>query len=438
MSKRNFTLLIIILIIITLVILVLFSFSKGPTPNNPGEDTNFFSNFNPFNKNKTTTPGDETPADISGYEPDNTIPENIKLKKVSSMPIAGYGVFVKERYKEVPPPEINTEAPQEKTKKPTPPATEFVTALRYVDMATGNIYQTFADKINEQKFSSTVIPKIHEAIFGSKAESVVMRYLANDDLSIQTFTGSLPKELLGADSSILNEIKGSFLPDNITSISVSPDLTKIFYLFETEEGSAVGVTAGVSGTTKTQIFSSPFSEWLSDWPTTNLITLTTKPSGLVPGYVYALNPTKKSFTKILGDINGLTTLTNPNGKSILYSNNTLSLNIFTIGTKNITPLGVNTLSDKCTWSKASIVVYCAVPTFTTQAVYPDDWYKGKISFSDNIWKINTSTGETTLISDPYIVAGEDIDGIKLILDKDEKYLFFVNKKDSFLWELELE
>ena len=33
--------------------------------------------------------------------------------------------------------------------------------------------------------------------------------------------------------------------------------------------------------------------------------------------------------------------------------------------------------------------------------------------------------------------GEDIDGIKLALDKDETFLFFVNKKDSFLWELQL-
>ena len=32
---------------------------------------------------------------------------------------------------------------------------------------------------------------------------------------------------------------------------------------------------------------------------------------------------------------------------------------------------------------------------------------------------------------------EKLDGIKLALDAGENYLFFVNKKDSFLWELNL-
>ena len=32
---------------------------------------------------------------------------------------------------------------------------------------------------------------------------------------------------------------------------------------------------------------------------------------------------------------------------------------------------------------------------------------------------------------------EDIDAIKLTIDEGENYLFFVNKKDSYLWELDL-
>ena len=41
-----------------------------------------------------------------------------------------------------------------------------------------------------------------------------------------------------------------------------------------------------------------------------------------------------------------------------------------------------------------------------------------------------------MIADPVTInGGEDIDGIKLAMDEGENYLFFVNKKDSFLWEL---
>jgi len=42
-----------------------------------------------------------------------------------------------------------------------------------------------------------------------------------------------------------------------------------------------------------------------------------------------------------------------------------------------------------------------------------------------------------MIADPVLINGEQIDGIKLKLNKSQDYLFFVNKKDSYLWKLEL-
>ena len=45
---------------------------------------------------------------------------------------------------------------------------------------------------------------------------------------------------------------------------------------------------------------------------------------------------------------------------------------------------------------------------------------------------------TNFILDPISMpGGEEVDGIKLQIDPTEKYLFFVNKKDSFLWEITL-
>ena len=79
-----------------------------------------------------------------------------------------------------------------------------------------------------------------------------------------------------------------------------------------------------------------------------------------------------------------------------------------------------------------------MPKFINAGLYPDIWYQGEVSFSDQFWKIDIQTGNATLLLDPLTVpGGEEIDGIKLALDKDEDYLFFVNKKDSFLWKLEL-
>ncbi len=416
MSKRNFILIVIILVVIIAVVFGFFYFYQPANKTDTTEGTNFFANFLPFGKSKTTTPIDTNqPIDISGYVPPaETDISTLKLKKISSFPIAGYGIFMKEK-------ELGIFSP----------------ALRYVNKATGNIYQTFVDRIDERKFSFTVIPKVYEAFFGNKGESVVMRYLKGDNKTIETFVGALQKEYLGADSVGTNEITGSFLPENISDISVSPDASKIFYLFNIGDNTA-GVTYSLETKTKTQVFDSPFIEWLSFWPNNKMITITTKPSFGVPGYMYAINPDNKNFNKILGGINGLTTLASPSGKMILYADNNLSLNIFNTETRNSNLLGVKTLPEKCVWGTASDVVYCAVPKFIDRAQYPDSWYQGEVSFSDEIWKIDVITGNTTMILDPISVEnGEEVDGIKLNLDEGQNYLLFVNKKDSHLWELVL-
>ncbi|MCC7160551.1 hypothetical protein IT399_02440, partial [Candidatus Nomurabacteria bacterium] len=142
--------------------------------------------------------------------------------------------------------------------------------------------------------------------------------------------------------------------------------------------------------------------------------------------------------KIFGGINGLTTLASPDGKSILYSDNNLSLSVYHTDTKTTDVLGIRTLPEKCVWNKTSVSVYCGVPKSIIGSNYPDTWYQGEISFSDQIWKVNTQDLKSQILLDPLTVkGGEEIDGTKLMVDEAENYLFFVNKKDSFLWELEL-
>lgn len=445
MSRRNFTLLIIITgIIVMLIVGFLYSRNTPTSPTGGDSGTNFLARFNPFGNNTdTTTDNENEPVDITGETPTETPTQSaeIKLRKISSVPVAGFNIFLKERLKEIPviTPEVTTTetttpAPK-KTTKPTPPPTEFAQATRYVDRKTGNIYQLFLDKLEERRFSTTIIPKVYESIFVNKNNSILMRYLKPDARTIETFLGGIPKEVLGADTDT-NEIKGIFLSDNITDLSLSPDSSKIFYLLNAGE-SVVGTVLDIATNKKTQVFDSPFTEWLSFWPNASMVTLTTKPTAFVQGHMYTLNPTTKSFSRVLGDIAGLTTLTSPNGKLVLYGDSSLSLSTYDVAKKTSTSLGLRTMPEKCVWGSVSDVVYCAVPKLPTGAEYPDSWYQGEVSFSDQIWKINIITGNTELISDPFIASGEEVDGIKLSLDTSQKYLLFVNKKDSFLWKLDL-
>ena len=437
MSRRNFTLLIIVATAVLLVALGYLYFNQTPSgEGGESSGTNFISKFNPFGTKTTAPPKVAQPVDVSGYKIEPVVEtQNVKLKKVSSMPVAGFGVFQKERLIEspplAPPPQGGEDS---KKKQPPKPLTEFIPSLRYVARATGNIYQTFADQIKEEKFSTTIIPKVYEAYFGDKGNVVIMRYLKKDDKTIETFVGNLPKETLGVDTNQNNEIRGSFLPENISDISMSPDTMNIFYLWNMGD-SAIGTTYDLVSK-KIQIFDSPFTEWLSQWPNTKMLTLTTKPSATVPGYMYAIDPSKKPPSKILGDINGLTTLTSPNGKLILYADNALSLNIYNTENGSTTSAGARTLPEKCVWAKAGYAIYCAVPKVIEGALYPDAWYQGEVSFTDEIWKIDPANGSEKMIAGG-AETSEGIDGIKLALDEGENYLFLVNKKDSFLWELEL-
>jgi hypothetical protein len=153
--------------------------------------------------------------------------------------------------------------------------------------------------------------------------------------------------------------------------------------------------------------------------------------------MYEVDTGTKNFSRVLGPINGLTTLTSPNGKLTLYGDDNLSLYLYHNDTKTSDLLGIKTLPEKCVWGSGNDVIYCAVPK-TISGTYPDDWYQGTISFSDQFWKIDAKTENTTLLFDPStITGGEEADGIKLATDTGENYLFFVNKKDSYLWEYAL-
>ena len=449
MSKRNFILLIIILLIVILAVFGFLYFNKPTGQLEQGtRGTNFFSQFNPFANPKPQTNISTGSGSTTTTPPPTTIPANVKLKKVSSMPIAGFTIFKKKDWCLVARTSqhlvqlltTSTHANSTTTKKitkTTAPLTEMSLALRYVARATGNIYETFADTIQEGQFSTTVIPQVYDAYFGNNGSSVVMRYLQTYSDTIETFMGTLPKESLGADTIANNQITGSLLPNDIKSISLSPDNSSMFYLFDSGDN-MIGTTLNFTTNKKVQIFDSPFTEWASVWGNSKTITLTTKPAYGVPGYAYQMDQNGKNFNQVLGGVNGLTTLASPDGKLILYGDDGLNLNIYNTSTNTSTLIGVKTLPEKCVWSSDSATIYCAVPKNIPMNQYPDAWYQGEVSFDDQFWQIDVATGNTTMLVDPITIpGGQEIDGIKLAVDSGENYLFFVNKKDSYLWEFSL-
>jgi len=431
MSKKT------ILIIVAIFLLILGGlYAYGSYIQSPEEGGGgFFGEFLPFGKTPenpdkippNTDPGevgDVTTPEGPGTIPPigNNSPERIPtLRRISQDPISGGIVFVK----------TTEEIVSGKKTKATS------TLIRFTDRGTGHIFETSPDTLAHTKISNTTVPKIYESLWGKDGTRVILRYLESDE-SIESYNALLAAQKIASSTNIevtAYKLEGDYLPTEITQLVFSPLKDKMFYM--TGNTTARGIVVNADGTRGTEIFTSPFTEWISEWPGTNTITLTTKASGITPGHVYTLNAQNSRFEKIFGGIAGLTTRTSSDLAYTLYSESILggtTLKLYDIKHKTGLSLNIATLSEKCVWNKRSTVAYCAVPRQLPNTLYPDAWYQGKISFEDSIWRVNTGSQSAILVHN---LNGTSIDAINLFLDDSEQFLFFTNKKDSAFWSLRL-
>ena len=307
------------------------------------------------------------------------------------------------------------------------------TLIRYIERATGHINETRSDSLAIKKISNTTIPKIHEAVWSSDGSKLILRYIKDDSSVIRTFYAKI-----ATTSRPEQAIEGIFLPDGIREVSVSGN--KIFYMNETGSGSQ-GILANIDGSAKTSVFNSSFNDWRFSLSSLTGAILYTRPSGIAEGSAYILNTANGSYSKVANSLPGLVALGNVDNSRILISatvNRALTTTVFYSKTNKNDSLGIQTIADKCVWSvKNKNILFCAVPRSLSNGTYPDDWYKGKISFDDGVWKINAVSGETENLFDPELEAGISMDMFKLSLNKEENMLLFTNKKDMTVWAYNL-
>lgn len=329
------------------------------------------------------------------------------------------------------------------TKEPVGGAGIFGDVIRYIQRADGNIFETKTDTLTVNRLSNKTIPKIYEAIWaqtgggqGGAGDIVITRQLKDDNETIESFAAKLS----GSASSTEKQLSGVYLPQRISALAISPDKSKMFYLYPSGTGTS-GIFANADGSKKTLIFESPLSEWLADFADNKTVVLTTKPSAGATGFSYFLNTANGSVSKILGKIAGLTILVSPDKKLALYDESvtgSFRTKIYDLTGNRSTDFALQTLPEKCVWSRIEpTVVFCAAPKATPVCSYPDCWYQGRVAFGDDIWKINVATGETNRLISPETFVNKTIDVINPLLNENESFLLFVNKIDLSLWILDI-
>lgn len=366
-----------------------------------------------------TTPSETTPEDGTIFTPGagTALPRLYELHKSQ---VAGVGLV------------------ETKDKK------GFVTNVtaRYIERGLGHIYETQLSTYVESRIVNETRSRLGEALWGNGGKSVVVRFV--DD----TEGGIIKTRIVNIGASTISFARGTsteavstgflkteevYLPDSVPFIAISEDSSdKLFYL----EG-GVGATATFKNTSVSKIFSSAFTEWLPQFPNQKLVTLTTRPSATVPGHMFFLNTGTKAVTKILGNINGLTTLTSRDGKLVIYSETKEGgpeISIYDVSKNEFHSLSLKTLPEKCVWGiKKTPLVYCAVPQTIQNASYPDQWYQGLVSFSDELWEIDSKTFSTRKIMTPRTLGAPVLDIVNLTLSSDDAYLLFMNKISGTPW-----
>lgn len=327
-----------------------------------------------------------------------------------------------------------------------PKNTETVAMTRYVDAGSGLLYDRAIRKVEDKRqITNNSIPRVAEAFFDNTKNNVVMRYLKDD--VIETYVAKLTfakidPNLTQAEKDAITkiaEMTGEFLPENIQTVAMSRDKKSLFYMNPLGSGVA-GITYNFSTKAKKQIFDSPLREWIAGWSNDSKINLTTKASALAPGYAYVLDTKTAAFSKVIGSSKGLTTLMSPDGKKILYAevgDDGISTFVIELATGKKTSISPSAIPEKCIWTSDSKTIYCAAPVKSTPFVYPDDWYKGKVTFSDALWVIDATDYVGNIEYDFLSKNNASIDAVNLELRSEEDYIGFINKKDGTLWGLDL-
>lgn len=301
--------------------------------------------------------------------------------------------------------------------------------VRYVERETGHVLQATTADLEIERISNETVARVHEALFVEDGKSVIMRYLDGNE-TIKTIYRTIERDPTA-------ETGNALFPNNIPSMVVSKDTTQIFYLTELSNG-ANGYTSSPNGTERKLVFTSPIKEWLANWSGDSTISLNTKPSNGIDGLLFLLNSETGEAKKRLSKVPGLISLTAPDSKNVLYSENDELGTSLTLSQDKSSRAVIDftALAEKCVWSELEEIIYCASSFSGEAATYPDDWYKGLVSFGDDIWVYDVEAGVGELFFD-LEAEGQELDITNMFLDEKESHIFFTNKKDLTLWSLRI-
>lgn len=299
----------------------------------------------------------------------------------------------------------------------------------YYSKLNGNVYETDFEGENTTTKTNVNIPDLIITIWSYDKTKAINIYKENETIK-KVFYDFATQKAIQLDS-------------RIKWVNFAPNKDRIAYQFVDNSIDINKIAiADPNGLNYQNIFPIRMDNIRVYWPSENLVSFSTAPSGLVPGAAFTktINDRNGGLTKIIGNSNGLTIKYSPDGSRLLYSGtdqfgHSPTLSLIKDGlTEN---LNIHTLSDKCIFSQINNI-YCAVPRLINGSlVLPDDFYKNTANFSDIFFKIDATGNRSSILLDPQDLK-YDFNASDLAISPNEDYLVFVNRKDGLLYSIKLQ
>lgn len=424
-KKTALIILILTIIILSLIVFgIIFFENRG---SNNGSDNNIQINnrgggggqgsFDELvdvnNDNRGDDSNDETP--VRGDLP--------LLRQITRKPIVGYTIYDKE---------IELERNVFESVEGNDEDSKIISFYRYVDAVTGNVNESREDELRETRLTNTTIPMIGEVDFMNSGNTIFIKYFKDDENKVENFLGNIVMESsTTTEVQDLGSILGDFVDSNIKDVSVSDDSQRFFFI-----NKGVGYISNYNDIENaTKVVDLYTDNFTSIWNGNNILVYS-KPTYFNNGYVYLIE--NGQLQKIIGGLKGLSANINKNNNRLItsnYSKANIETKIIDLDEDKTLGLVGKFLAEKCVWSNLNpeTILYCASQVEYPSAQYPDDWYKGKLSFKDYLFRVDLENQKFTKIEE----VPNDFDIIDLQITNDDQHILFINKKDYTLWSIDV-
>lgn len=295
--------------------------------------------------------------------------------------------------------------------------------IHYATRDTGNLFTLDIASGTTARYSNIIVPGSYATQFSNDGKVALISSNERGVVGYSILT------------TIGTSTRDAILPNTITRPRLSPDGTKMVYIEDLGDSARIRIRSLTTKNPDTTAYSSALRDIAAEWVSSTTLLVHTKASYRKDSTAFLISTSGTGISEVTTPMRGLTALAAPTGSRVLIGSvsveGELLLSVFERGES--TTLPVRTLPEKCVWSRVTNdVLYCAVPVSLTGSTLPDAWWKGDVSFNDELWKFNIKEGSAVRIYE-----NTNMDIMDLSLSIKDNLLLFRNKKNASLWAFNL-